>query len=47
MGGIEVRLGDLKLAVAGLDDLICMKRASGRQVDLEDLAALTAPDESS
>jgi len=38
---LEIRLGDLTLAVAGRDDLISMKRASGRQVDLEDLAALT------
>jgi hypothetical protein len=40
---LEVRLGDLKLAVAGRDDLIGMKRASARPVDLEDLAALTEP----
>jgi hypothetical protein len=40
-GALEIRLGDLKLAVAGLDDLIGMKRASGRPVDLEDIAALT------
>ncbi|HEY5344400.1 MAG TPA: DUF6036 family nucleotidyltransferase [Solirubrobacteraceae bacterium] len=39
---LEIRLGDLKLAVAGRDDLIGMKRASGRPVDLEDIAALTA-----
>lgn len=38
---LELRLGDLELAVAGRDDLISMKRASGRAVDLEDLAALT------
>lgn len=40
-GALEIRLGDLKLAVAGRDDLIGMKRASGRPVDLEDIAALT------
>jgi hypothetical protein len=39
---LEIRLGDLELAVASLDDLISMKRASARPVDLEDLAALTA-----
>lgn len=39
-----VTLGDLELAVAGLDDLIGMKRASARQVDLEDIAALTELD---
>ena len=38
---LEIRLGDLKLAVAGRDDLIGMKRASARPIDLEDLAALT------
>jgi hypothetical protein len=38
---IEVELGDLRIAVAGRDDLISMKRASARRVDLEDLAALT------
>lgn len=36
----EIRLGKLKLAVAGRDDLVGMKRASGRSVDLEDIAAL-------
>ena len=40
---LEVRLGDLTLAVAGRDDLISMKRASARPVDLDDLAALTEP----
>lgn len=40
---LEVDLGDLRLAVAGLDDLISMKRASARPVDLEDIAALTEP----
>lgn len=40
---LEIRLGDLPLVVAGRDDLISMKRASGRPVDLEDLAALTEP----
>ena len=38
---LEVRLGDLLLSVAGRDDLISMKRASARPVDLEDIAALT------
>lgn len=41
---LNIRLGDLRLAVAGRDDLISMKRASGRPVDLDDLAALTEPD---
>jgi hypothetical protein len=39
---LEIRLGDLQLAVASRDDLISMKRASARPVDLDDLAALTA-----
>ena len=38
---LAIRLGDLELAVAGRDDLISMKRASARPVDLEDIAALT------
>jgi hypothetical protein len=38
---LEIRLGDIALAVAGRDDLISMKRASGRPVDFDDLAALT------
>jgi predicted nucleotidyltransferase len=41
---LEIRLDDLELAVAGLDDLISMTRASARPVDLEDLAALTERD---
>lgn len=41
---LEIRLGKLKLAVAGRDDLVRMKRASGRSVDLEDIAALTELD---
>jgi hypothetical protein len=41
---LEIELGDLKLAVAGRDDLISMKRASARRVDLEDLAVLTELD---
>ncbi len=44
---LEIQLGDLKLAVVGLDDLISMKRASARPVDLDDLAALTEPGRSS
>jgi hypothetical protein len=40
---LEVRLGDMTIAVAGRDDLISMKRASGRPTDLDDLAALAEP----
>jgi hypothetical protein len=42
---LVIRLGELELAVASLDDLIGMKRASARPVDLEDLAALTQLDD--
>ncbi len=42
---LEVPLGDLRIAFAGRDDLISMKRAAGGPVDLGDVAALTEPDE--
>jgi hypothetical protein len=42
---LEVPLGGLRIPFAGRDDLISMKRASGRPVDLGDVAALTEPDE--
>jgi hypothetical protein len=38
---LEIELDGIELAVASRDDLISMKRASARPVDLEDLAALT------
>ena len=41
---LEIRLGEKRIAVAGRDDLISMKRASARPVDLDDLAALTEPE---
>lgn len=40
----SMMLGDLDLAVAGRDDLISVKRASARPLDLEDIVALTALD---
>jgi hypothetical protein len=43
-GALEIGLGRIKVAVAGRDDLINMKRASARPVDLDDVAALTEPD---
>lgn len=41
---LHVRLGDIDVPVVGLDDLIQMKLARGRPVDLADVAALTDPD---
>jgi hypothetical protein len=38
---LVITLGGNRIAVAGLDDLIRMKLARGRQVDLDDVAALT------
>jgi len=35
----------ISIAVAGLDDVIAMKRASGRPSDIRDIAVLTALDE--
>jgi len=34
---------DVTVLVAGRDDLIAMKRASGRPIDRSDLLALTEP----
>jgi hypothetical protein len=41
----EAQIEGRAVAVAGLDDLIRMKRAAGRDVDLEDIGALTRDDE--
>jgi hypothetical protein len=41
---LNVRLGDIEVPVVGLDDLIQMKLARGRPVDLADVAALTDPE---
>jgi hypothetical protein len=41
---LEIRLSGTPIAVVGLDDLIAMKRASARAVDIDDIAALTEPD---
>jgi hypothetical protein len=41
---IVVELGDVAIAIAGLDDLIAMKRAAGRPSDVRDIAVLTAID---
>lgn len=42
---VEVDLDGRTVAVAGLDDLIRMKRVAGRDVDLSDIGALTRTDE--
>lgn len=38
---LRIALGDLTIPIAGRDDLIAMKLASGRPTDLADIAALT------
>lgn len=38
---MRISLGDVEIPVVGLDDLVRMKLARGRSVDLEDVAALT------
>lgn len=40
---LRVHLGDTEVPVVGLDDLVQMKLARGRPVDLADVAALTDP----
>lgn len=41
---LRVQLGDVEVPVVDLDDLIRMKLARGRPVDLADVAALTDPE---
>jgi hypothetical protein len=41
---LTIPLGNLTIPVAGRDDLIKMKSASGRPTDLADIAALTEPE---
>jgi hypothetical protein len=41
---LVISLGDHSIRIAGRDDLIKMKRATGRPVDLTDIAALTEPE---
>jgi hypothetical protein len=41
---LHVKLGHVDVPVVGLDDLIQMKLARGRPVDIADVAALTDPD---
>ena len=42
---LEIELDGIPLAIIGLDDLVRMKRAAGRDQDLADIRALTALDE--
>lgn len=41
---LAIALSDHAIPIASRDDLISMKRASGRPVDLADIAALTEPE---
>jgi hypothetical protein len=41
---LTIALGEHEIPIAGRDDLISMKRAAARPVDLEDIAALTEPE---
>jgi hypothetical protein len=41
---LRVKLGEIEVPVVGLDDLIAMKLARGRPLDLADVAALTDPE---
>lgn len=43
-GAMQVQLGDINVPVVALDDLIRMKLARGRPVDLADVASLTDPE---
>jgi hypothetical protein len=42
-GALHVQLDDIDVQVVGLDDLIQMKLARGRPIDLADVASLTDP----
>jgi hypothetical protein len=40
---LRLDVAGVTVLVAGLDDLIAMKRASGRPIDRGDIATLTSP----
>jgi len=40
---IVTSLGEVEVRISGIDDLIAMKRAAGRPLDLQDIADITAP----
>jgi uncharacterized nucleotidyltransferase DUF6036 len=42
---VEAEINGQTVAIAGLDDLIRMKRATGRDLDLDDIGALTRTDQ--
>jgi transcriptional regulator with XRE-family HTH domain len=42
---VEIPIDGKSVAVTGLDDLIRMKRAAGRDLDIQDIGALTRSDE--
>jgi len=44
---LVIELNDIPVAIAGIDDIIAMKRAGGRPADLSDIAVLTAVNEPS
>jgi hypothetical protein len=43
---LVIEVGGVRVAIAGRDDLIAMKRASGRPIDRGDVIALTAAERS-
>lgn len=42
---VAIRLGELSIPIVSRDDLIKMKAAAARPIDLSDIAALTEPEQ--